>query len=327
MCIPPFVQPAHHALGCLRLKAGAKIVLLLDMLYGGIMLLVHFLLLEGAQVQQSAAQALEQQEDRRLRHRHLRESHATDVELGLLTHRGWFLKLMALDFGWSHRLLDFNNVTNFQAGLFFGIITIVVCSVTLAAILQKWPNLPKVLRYCVVFMHLQIVLFVLVALLKLQKMCTIQAEYHPSFGPDSECYTFKIMWFQRVLIVLAVGTMGTWIFSSFAFVLTFGHDAHIHIDRAEHHDDLDAADGDHHKILPDTLTTPPGQTSMATSMAPKGAGMASQMVGPTPVGSQMLGSRASVPPMPQRTSYRVGVMGPQPSQAETQALLRPGAAY
>merc|ERR1719436_1999909 len=49
--------------------------------------------------------------------------------------------------------------------------------------------------------------------------------------------------------MLAFSAACTWIFSSFTFVLTFGHDAHIHIDREEHHDVLDKHDGDHHAAL------------------------------------------------------------------------------
>ncbi|CAK0902966.1 unnamed protein product, partial [Prorocentrum cordatum] len=45
MCVPPFCHPAHHCLGCLKLKQGAVIVLVGDLIYGICLVALHGVLL------------------------------------------------------------------------------------------------------------------------------------------------------------------------------------------------------------------------------------------------------------------------------------------
>ncbi|CAK0828819.1 unnamed protein product [Prorocentrum cordatum] len=49
MCFPPFCQPAKHFLGCLGLRQGAAVVLILDALYGLSLVVLHGMLLGQVQ--------------------------------------------------------------------------------------------------------------------------------------------------------------------------------------------------------------------------------------------------------------------------------------
>ncbi|CAE8619658.1 unnamed protein product [Polarella glacialis] len=237
MCFPPFCHPATHVLGCFGLRKGAAAVLVLNASYGLALVVVHALLLgerdpgEAGGSSEQAAQPSYQSAERNRDYggRRLAGSSST----------GWLIQLIDLDIGWGHRLLDMDDQTNLVSGLMYGIVVILFCGYMFYQVQHTGSgSLPTTTRWCVAFMNLEMLLYVGLCFVKFEKLCQMQAMYMPDL--DMKCPVQRYMYLERVIIYIIAGSLCIWIFSSFAFSLTFGHT--MAMDRPEFAHELDTRD-------------------------------------------------------------------------------------
>lgn len=261
MCVPPFCHPAHHCLGCLKLRSGALIVLAGDLLYGIMLVVLHGVLLGSPsmlgeeEVPEGYAEMLAEELARG-------ESHAMGVASAERLRRrlteaaddaatdrsgSWPWQLMDLSIGWGHQILGVDNRANETFGLLYGIATVAICVLAIYATLHGASWLASVSRYTAAFMHIQIALLGGMALAKLPTLCTTQVKYMSALSPETPEHcneAFRFMFMERTVAFIVVASLCTWIYSSFAFVLTFGPDAHFIIDHPDHTHALHSMDAE-----------------------------------------------------------------------------------
>jgi len=146
----------------------------------------------------------------------------------------WWLQIADLDLGFGHKLLGISDHSNMVSGLVYGIVVTVFCSYMLLAMSDiHSPSLPAKTRWFTAFAHLQILLFVAITLVKLPKLChPIQKEYLTHL--DMECNVLWSVYVQSVVSIVILLSLGTWIFASFSFTLTYGSGADAAVDRPEY---------------------------------------------------------------------------------------------
>lgn len=157
---------------------------------------------------------------------------------------GWLVQLLDLDIGWGHRLLGFDDQSDLIAGLVYGVVIICICAYTFQQINAprvggECVNLPTVSRWFVAFMNLELLLYLGLVAIKLPLLCKLQAEFMPNLG--MECEVQRFMFLQRSLFLTVAASLGIWVFSSYAFSLTFGN---VAMDQPEFADQLDLRDAE-----------------------------------------------------------------------------------
>jgi len=219
-------------------------VLVGDLVYGICLVALHGVLLGSPaklgepSVKERAANSLE------IGERRLADGagQGEDAEQG-----SWVFQLMDLNIGWGHQLLGMDNASNETCGLIYGLATVAISVVALYATLHGASWLPGISRYAAAYMHIQVGLLGGMALAKLPTLCTTQILYLPALQPTilEHCNeAFRFMFLQRVVTTLTLASLCTWVYSSFAFVLTFGPDAHFRIDHPDHAHGLNALDAE-----------------------------------------------------------------------------------
>lgn len=195
---------------------------------------------------------------------------------------GWFLQLCDLDFGWGHKMLGLPDQTLMAMGLIYGVVVLVVSTYMFQAVAcNNTPRLPTESRFFTAFMHMQILIYVLISLVKLPKLCSpLQDTYLTHLY--MECDVLWMVYIERIATVTIVFSFCTWIFSSFSFVLTFGHGATAGLDRPEFQQHLDLLGAD----------APPGYTSYSK---PAGGAFGGTMARPPMSNAAM--SRQSLAPV------------------------------
>jgi len=327
-------------LGCFGLGQGAVGVLVVNAFYGLCLVIVHSLLLGeekhfdgGESAQAPPERAGEYQGGRRLM---LNTPEKNDDV-------GWLIQIMDLDIGWGHELMGFDDQTNMIAGLIYGVIIICSCAYMFHAVQTGGGSfgLPATTRWFVAFMNLELLLYVGIVLVKLPKLCKMQVEFMPTL--TMECSVQKFMFLQRAVFLLTAASLCIWVFSSYAFSITFGN---VQMDNPEFADHLEMRDAAITGKPPpgsmglgpappyQTRGTPPYQTRQ--SLAPQ-SGRAS-LVGPAvQAASSFRSTRSSPTTMPPpgggRTSYNIGSMAragssmvsttSERSNPETQSLIKP----
>lgn len=202
MCFPPFCHPATHVLGCLDLRQGSAGVLIINAIYGICLIVIHSLLLGEPQAAvPTPAQS----------------PYPSAVPVAIKPGDGshWFLQLMDMDISWGHNLMGLDNETNLVGGLVYGIIIVLLCGYMFYAIFQAGATLPTTTRWFCAFMNLELIVYVGLAIIKIPKLCKMQATYLDDLY--MECKVLQLTFVERAIALLIAGSLCTWIFSSFAY--------------------------------------------------------------------------------------------------------------
>mmetsp|Transcript_109581 Transcript_109581/g.349579 ORF Transcript_109581/g.349579 Transcript_109581/m.349579 type:complete len:274 (-) Transcript_109581:237-1058(-) len=220
LCAPPICQPATHFLGCFSLRIGATVALSLDFFYGLALVILHALLLGSVH------------EPRSERQHEVGETREASFVTGSIEDAdrqktGWALQYADLDFGFGHQLLGLPDQVNMVAGLIYGVVVILVTSYMLQPLFASGDRgrVPSTARFFTNFIHLQLFLYIFIALVKLPKLCSpIQKVYLTHLY--MECHVLWFVYIKDVVVIVVLASFSIWMFSSFSFVLTFGHNAH-----------------------------------------------------------------------------------------------------
>jgi len=222
MCVPPFCAPARRLLGCISLRHGAVAVVSADVAYGLAMVVVHALLLGEQGIAVANGNGGEDYQ---------RRPHTPGAD-------NWFLQLLDLDIAWAHRLLGFEDYWCVLAGLIYGIIIICLCVFTLQAVVHGGPKSIHVARWFVAFMHVELILYGGLVLVKFPKLCDLRRDFLPLLS--SACAVLRYTYFERAVIRLFLGSLALWIFGSYAHVAAKGDhyvdNHHIRIEGEEEDD-------------------------------------------------------------------------------------------
>jgi hypothetical protein len=130
------------------------------------------------------------------------------------------LELQDLELAWGHELLGTTDSTCLSAGLLYGIVVILLSIGMLYMVATGHALTSKYAHWFVAIFHIEIILFVLVFIAKMPKLCQAQKLYWPKLA--MECEVLMFTHFERSLVLIAIGSLCTWIFSSFAFFLQQG---------------------------------------------------------------------------------------------------------
>mmetsp|Transcript_88025 Transcript_88025/g.226985 ORF Transcript_88025/g.226985 Transcript_88025/m.226985 type:complete len:376 (+) Transcript_88025:120-1247(+) len=359
MCFPPFCQPATHFLGCFGLRHGAAIMVAANALYGLSLVVLHALLLGETEEPPGLA------EERLLRrlYDHLAEDGMRPGEVGgmpgseFATHSGrprhptesestswgrehqhtsWMLQFVDLDIGFGHQLFGLDDSTNLISGLVWGVVVVAFSVYALQAVLSPGAAPARTSRWMVALLHFELMLFVMVSLAKLPKLCKMQELYLHHL--EMECGVLKFIFVERVVFMLIIASLCTWVFSSYAFVLTLGHGAAYQMDKPEYSSQVELQAGGDAKGAYMTRGPP------ASMGAGPGPGFGSSMAGGHPaapasrhsmsmVGGAVRAGSHSLRPPPHSssyasqgpahsTSYNVGRMPRASSSMQTSSTAR-----
>lgn len=212
MCTPPYCEPARHVFGCLSLRDGASIVLVLNIFYGVCLVALHSILL-GEEKSEALA------ESRRLRDDIGAVSRLLTAYESL-TWDTWHLELADLEHAWAHKLLGAPDSTCLFAGLVYGVAVILGSMGMLYLVTTAHAQTAKFSQWFMAILHIEIILFVMVAVAKFPRLCNTQEEFWPHLSMD--CDVLRYTFAERTLVLVAFASLCTWIFSSFAFFVGGG---------------------------------------------------------------------------------------------------------
>jgi hypothetical protein len=167
--------------------------------------------------------------------------------------RNWYLQIIDLDLAWAHGVLGFNDWYLCIFGLTYGVIIIAFSIFVLQAVLTASRTAAVISRWFMMFLHLELILYVLLILVKLPMLCRIKHHFLTLMNED--CNVLKFMFFERAVSRIIIGSLCCWVFSSFAYLLAWGDGA---IDDAT--DGLDqvfSAFQGSRRVLPEVGFSPP----------------------------------------------------------------------
>jgi len=135
----------------------------------------------------------------------------------------WFLQFMDLDLSWGHRLLGFREEGGLVAGLLYGLTVVGVSAFALNLLFvsghagHSGVAVPKLtLKWYVVFMHVQLVLYLAVSLAKFALLCKLREEHFPAL--ENNCSMLRYLFAERFCYGLVGSSLCLWIFGSFAYL-------------------------------------------------------------------------------------------------------------
>lgn len=136
----------------------------------------------------------------------------------------WLQEFVDLDMSWGHRLLGFDDKTCLVSGLLYGLLVVATTVFTLNLLFlsgpgrQGWGGQMSLftLRWYVVFMHVQMVLYIGVTIAKFPKLCKLREEYFVAL--ESNCDVLRFIFAERFVYGLICGSLCIWIFGSFAYL-------------------------------------------------------------------------------------------------------------
>lgn len=248
MCTPPFCEPARRCLGCISLRKAAVMIVLVDAMYGLMLVVVHALLLgerhkftsgvereaefnEGS-VSVTPAPAVPAgpkggtvQGGPVNGQRLLLEIAEAGIArfLSAEPHRHgdqWFLQILDLDYAWAHGVMGMGDFLLNILGLLYGIAILLVCSFMLHAVLTSSRTTAVVSRWFMMFLHLELALYVVLVVVKMPMLCKIKDHFLTLM--DENCSVLRFMFFERAMVRIIAGSLACWVFSSFAYLLAWG---------------------------------------------------------------------------------------------------------
>lgn len=218
MCTPPFCEPARRCLGCISLRKAASLIVLLNAVYGFMMVVIHmFIFRERTSIMESmrveynnvAATPMPQM--------------AAGADGGGITSRhdgNWYLQLLDLDIAWAHGVLGIGDWYLCMLGLLYGVTVIAFSIFVLHSVITYSRTGGAITRWFMMFLHLELILYICLALVKLPLLC--KAKHHFLTLLDMDCSVLRFMYFERALLRIIIGALCCWVFSSFAYLLAWG---------------------------------------------------------------------------------------------------------
>lgn len=225
MCFPPFCEPAHHVLGCISLRHGAAGALLLNAVYGLCLVVIHALLLgEGHELPADSDEpSAEGSGVKEVEHPEYPGERRLASEGSEVAKHDWFLEMLDLDIGWGHNLLGFDDFTCLLSGLCYGVIVVLLSAYMLHAVMASHQQLAISSRWYVAFLHLEMVLYIGLVIVKMAKLCRLQEEFYP--GLQMDCPVLRYVYAQRAIIFLILAALCCWVFSSLSYFQAYGYEA------------------------------------------------------------------------------------------------------
>lgn len=199
-------------------------VLSLNILYGVSLVILHALLLaESDPVTDGELSGTSRESEPLQQPERLLGALGVGFARSLVSIRGydsWMLELQDLELAWGHELLGTADSTCLSAGLLYGIVVILMSIGMLYMVSTGHALTSKYAHWFVAIFHIEIILYVLVFIAKAPKLCKAQVVYWPKLAMDCDVLLFT--YFERSMVLIAIGSLCTWIFSSFAFFLQQG---------------------------------------------------------------------------------------------------------
>lgn len=222
MCLPPFCSPAQGCFGCGSLRRGATVVLVLNGLYGLVMIMLHAYLLSEENDSKTPGQ-----------------KEYGQAPVRALGEFNWFLQVVDMDLSWGHRLMGFKDDQCLLAGLLYGVAVSASCTLALSSVVGReddqsrllevgggpggWgrgrgaeiyrPWLPK---WFIVFAHSQLITYIFQVMTKFTELCDLRHDYFPSL--EANCSVLSFQYAQRAFLGAAASTLGLYILGSFAYL-------------------------------------------------------------------------------------------------------------
>jgi len=233
MCTPPFCEPARRCLGCISLRKAAGLIILLNAIYGIFMVVVHVFIFRERSTIMSAMAA----SSGALAPVTAAPLAAPVIDGGGISSRhnhNWYLQIVDLDIAWAHGVLGLGDWYLCMLGLIYGLIIIFFSTFVLNAVVGRGPSSGVVSRWFMMFLHLELILYICLVFTKLPLLCDIKKHFLTLM--DEDCNVLRFMFFERAVLRIAIGALCSWVFSSFAYLLAWGDAA---VDDATNGDDLD----------------------------------------------------------------------------------------
>jgi hypothetical protein len=203
MCTPPFCYPAQRALGYFTLRKASAAVVCINSLYGVVLVMVHVLIFRDYG---------SDQEERRLEEEASRHQD------------NWYLQLLDMDLAWAHGLIGVSDWWLCTCGVIYGIVIIVFSLFILHAVLAlndaTAQSTAILSRWYMMFLHLELILYVVLVFLKMLLLCRIKNHYLKLM--DEDCSILRYTFAERSCFRMIFGSWCCWIFSSFAYYLAWG---------------------------------------------------------------------------------------------------------
>eukprot|EP00747_Dinoflagellata_sp_TGD_P052315 gnl/TRDRNA2_/TRDRNA2_147828_c0_seq4.p1 gnl/TRDRNA2_/TRDRNA2_147828_c0~~gnl/TRDRNA2_/TRDRNA2_147828_c0_seq4.p1 ORF type:complete len:347 (-),score=36.53 gnl/TRDRNA2_/TRDRNA2_147828_c0_seq4:100-1140(-) len=214
MCTPPFCEPARICLGCISLRTATAMTIVINAVYGLIMVVVHALLI--GEIAQSATAG----EGGREIYIGGENEHTSGRAYGTTSRKeGWLLQILDLDIAWAHNLLGFDDFSCIVGGMIYGIIIVCFCIFTLNTVLGPFTNV-TVARWYAAFMHLEILIHIALMFCKFPVLCHLREMYLPLM--DVNCSLLRFTFVERAVTLLLVASLLCWIVSSFVHLVSLG---------------------------------------------------------------------------------------------------------
>jgi len=132
----------------------------------------------------------------------------------------WYLQVVDLDLAWAHGVLGFNDWYLCMLGLSYGVIIIAFSLFVLHAVVTAGRTAAVISRWFMMFLHMELFLYVAVVLIKLPLLCRIKHHFLTLMNED--CTVLRFMFAERALSRIIIGSLCCWVFSSFAYLLAWG---------------------------------------------------------------------------------------------------------
>lgn len=132
----------------------------------------------------------------------------------------WYLQVLDLDIAWAHGVLGVGDWTLCMLGLFYGVVVIAFSLFVLHAVLTSSKTAAVISRWFMMFLHLELALYVALVIVKLPLLCKISVHFLTFMRED--CRVLRFMFAERSICRIIIGSLCCWVFSSFAYLLAWG---------------------------------------------------------------------------------------------------------
>jgi hypothetical protein len=105
-------------------------------------------------------------------------------------------------------------------GLLFGIVVISFSVFVLHAVLTAPRSASVISRWFMMFLHLELILYIALVVVKLPLLCKIKDNFLLLMKED--CDVLRYMYAERAISRLIIGSLCCWVFSSYAYLLAWG---------------------------------------------------------------------------------------------------------
>jgi len=132
----------------------------------------------------------------------------------------WYLQIVDLDLAWAHGVLGLGDWYLCMLGLIYGLVVIAFSLFVMQAVVTNSPAAKSQSRFFMMFLHLELFLYIALVTVKLPLLCKIK--HHFLTLMDEDCNVLRFMFAERAISRVIIGSLCCWVFSSFAYLLAWG---------------------------------------------------------------------------------------------------------